>query len=82
MALLLYEAAYRFETQFRLQIEQNGKQMLDLLSSGSSTGRRLNLFSPQRSRGSLVFLRYNRSQRAHCKRSNQSEKTFVFSKSG
>jgi len=31
LALVRYEAAYRFETQFRLQIEQNGKQVLDRL---------------------------------------------------
>lgn len=31
LALVRYEAAYRFETQFRLQIEQNGKPVLDRL---------------------------------------------------
>lgn len=31
LALVRYEAAYRFETQFRLQIEQNGKTRLDRL---------------------------------------------------
>jgi hypothetical protein len=31
LALVRYEACYRFETQFRLQIEQNGKNKLDRL---------------------------------------------------
>lgn len=31
LALVRYEAAYRFETQFRVRIEQNGKQLLDRL---------------------------------------------------
>jgi hypothetical protein len=31
LALVRYEAAYRFETQFRLRIEQNGKNKLDRL---------------------------------------------------
>src|SRR5262245_55149307 len=29
LALVRYEAAYRFETQFRLVVEQNGKKLLD-----------------------------------------------------
>lgn len=29
LALVRYEAAYRFETQFRLRVEQNGQQLLD-----------------------------------------------------
>lgn len=31
LALVRYEACYRFETQFRLQVEQNGKPKLDRL---------------------------------------------------
>ena len=31
LALVRYEAAYRFETQFRLRVEQNGKVLLDRL---------------------------------------------------
>jgi hypothetical protein len=31
LALVRYEAAYRFETQFRVQVEQNGKLALDRL---------------------------------------------------
>ena len=31
LALVRYEAAYRFETQFRLRIEQNGRRLLDRL---------------------------------------------------
>lgn len=31
LALVRYEAAYRFETQFRLRIEQNGRQVFDRL---------------------------------------------------
>src|SRR5688500_16426529 len=31
LALARYEAAYRFETQFKIQIEQNGKLILDRL---------------------------------------------------
>jgi len=31
LALVRYEAAYRFETQFRLQIEQGGRRVLDRL---------------------------------------------------
>ena len=31
LVLVRYEAAYRFETQFRVQVEQNGKRMLDRL---------------------------------------------------
>lgn len=31
LALVRYEACYRFETQFRLQVEQNGKKVLDRL---------------------------------------------------
>jgi len=31
LALVRYEAAYRFETQFRLQVEQNGRLVLDRL---------------------------------------------------
>ncbi|MDX1945499.1 MAG: hypothetical protein SFU86_08820, partial [Pirellulaceae bacterium] len=36
LALVRYEAAYRFETQFRLQIEQNGKLALDRLYGARS----------------------------------------------
>src|SRR5438552_18591209 len=31
LALVRYEAVYRFETQFRLVVEQNGKKVLDRL---------------------------------------------------
>src|SRR5205814_6719910 len=31
LALVRYEAVYRFETQFRLQVEQDGKKLLDRL---------------------------------------------------
>ncbi len=31
LALVRYEAAYRFETQFRLRVEQNGRRVLDRL---------------------------------------------------
>lgn len=31
LALVRYEACYRFETQFKLQVEQNGKKLLDRL---------------------------------------------------
>lgn len=31
LVLVRYEAAYRFETQFRVQVEQNGKQVLNRL---------------------------------------------------
>ncbi len=36
LALVRYEAAYRFETQFRVVIEQNGRQVLDRLYGARS----------------------------------------------